>query len=257
MFNQQRSHGNNANQQQPQQGRGGYPNQQNQQQGYRPGLPEAMITSNGYYNRNTSEKCILTGDYPVISCVLNGEAGVLPLPKNAMERLMVMLPNLPLIAPQEQFDEISKLLAKIAKKNKLTVEYEEIWNKAGYQIAKPAPNAREQEMSDLRSDMRDLCNAMKTLTKKKDGSDKKDGLKLTFDSDDDEDEEGDEENADEDGEDDDDGDDDIGGFSDKEKTPNLAEKKKLRKGEAITKKTPVLKEPTPKKGPKRGRRASV
>ena len=122
----------------------------------------------------------------------------------------------------------------------------------------------KQEMSDLRSDMRDLCNAMKTLTKKKDGSDKKDGLKLTFDSDDDEDEEGDEENADEDGEDDDDGDDDIGGFSDKEKTPNPAEKKKPRKNEAITKKTsvttkkkPVAKEQTPMKGPKRGRRASV
>ena len=66
------------------------------QQGYRPGLPEAIITSNGYYNRNTSEKCILTGDYPVISSVLNGEAGVLPLPQNAMEGLVVVLPNLPL-----------------------------------------------------------------------------------------------------------------------------------------------------------------
>ena len=98
---------------------------------------------------------------------------------------------------------------------------------------------------------------MQTLTKKKDGSKKKKGLKITFDSDDDNDEAGDEDNGDEDGEDGDDEDDDIGGFSDKEKTPNLAEKKKLRKSEAITKKTPVLKEPTPKKGPKRGRRASV
>ena len=60
------------------------------QQGYRPGLPEATITSNGYYNRSTSEKCILTGDYPVISSVLNGEAGVLPLPQNAMEGLVVV-----------------------------------------------------------------------------------------------------------------------------------------------------------------------
>ena len=87
------NHAQNANQQQGQQGRGGYPNQQ---QGYRPGLPEAIITSNGYYNRSTSEKCILTGDYPVISSVLNGEAGVLPLPQNAMEGLVVVLPNLPL-----------------------------------------------------------------------------------------------------------------------------------------------------------------
>ena len=104
---------------------------------------------------------------------------------------------------------------------------------------------------------------MQTLTKKKDGSKKKEGLKITFDSDEDDDE-GDENNGEEDGEDDDDEDDDIGGFSDKDKTPNPAEKKKPRKTEAITKKTsvttkkkPVTKEQTPMKNGKRGRRASV
>ena len=147
------------------QGKQGKSNLQATRDSYETRLKEIKATTNGRWNWDSSESAKVITEWPKLTCVEEGKAGMMFLPKQPMERLDLLLPHLMLLAPDAEFALFLNHLATHAAKAGQTTTHDEIWAASGNPLALPAPNERDVRDAELRVEITDLRKALTDLVK--------------------------------------------------------------------------------------------
>ena len=105
----------------------------------RPPMPEAKITSNGRYNRDSSETIKLVADWPMGESVVNGKAGIIIEPAAAAIRLNELIPLLPLSKEVDDatFSHFKEHLGTFVGKHYPSKDTDKLWEEAGMPLMRP------------------------------------------------------------------------------------------------------------------------